>query len=262
VGTPREELADKLRQARLAAGYGSHGALAKALHVSRSVITKAESAIHPVPGDQLVTAWAAVTDVSAEPLILLSARVKSGTPEWFMPFRQAEAEATLLRYWQPLIVPGIAQTVAYMRALFEDEGHLLDTIDELAAARMERQGVIGHVPMTMILSQHVLHRLVRSPVIMADQMAHLASIAERPGVGLHILPDGINIGVWGALDIATRESIATVCLPTLEDIPTTAPGLIQKAMLAFERLLGAALPRAESLTLVRTAENQWKTQIS
>jgi len=33
-----------------------------------------------------------------------------------------------------------------MRALFEDEGHLLDRVDELAAARLERQSVIGACP--------------------------------------------------------------------------------------------------------------------
>ena len=60
-------------------------------------------------------------------------RAKSGTPEWFMSYRQAEAEARILRYWSPLVVPGVAQTPAYMRDLFEDEGHLLDRIDDPAA---------------------------------------------------------------------------------------------------------------------------------
>jgi hypothetical protein len=36
---------------------------------------------------------------------------------------------------------------------------------------------------------------------------------------------------------------------------------VGKVTVAFERILGAALPRAESLTLVRTMEEQWKTQI-
>lgn len=38
MATPREQLADLLKQARLAAGYASHGALAKKLNISRSVI--------------------------------------------------------------------------------------------------------------------------------------------------------------------------------------------------------------------------------
>lgn len=255
--TPREELADRLRQARIKAGYGSQGALARKLNVSRPLITKAESATHPVPSDQLLTAWAGVTGTPVEPLLELAQRVKSGTPEWFMPFRQAESDATLLRYWSPIVVPGIAQTPAYMRALFEDEGHLLDKIDELAAARIDRQEVIGRIPITMIISQHVLYRLVRSPAVMAEQCAHLASIADR--VALHVLPDGVNMGVWGAFDIATGNTV-TLRMSGIEDVTSTASDLTSNATLAFERLLGAALPRAESLALIRTAEDQWKVQ--
>jgi transcriptional regulator with XRE-family HTH domain len=69
MATPREQLADLLRQARLDAGYGSHGALARKLNVSRPVITKAENATHPVPSDALLAAWAGVTGGPLEPLI-------------------------------------------------------------------------------------------------------------------------------------------------------------------------------------------------
>jgi len=44
VPTPREQLANILRQSRLDAGYESHGALAKRLNVSRPVVTRAENA--------------------------------------------------------------------------------------------------------------------------------------------------------------------------------------------------------------------------
>jgi transcriptional regulator with XRE-family HTH domain len=58
LATPREQLADVLKQARLGAGYESHAALAKKLNVSRSLITKAENAAHSVPSDALLAAWA------------------------------------------------------------------------------------------------------------------------------------------------------------------------------------------------------------
>jgi transcriptional regulator with XRE-family HTH domain len=260
VPTPREQLADVLRQSRLDAGHGSHGALARKLNVSRPVVSRAENAAHPVPSDAILAAWAGATGVALDTLTDLAQRAKSGTPEWFMSYRQAEAEARILRCWSPIVVPGIAQTPGYMRALFEDEGHLLDRIEELADARIERQSAIGRVHVTMIIGHHVLYRLVGSPAIMAGQCAHLASMAERSGVALHVLPDGVNMGVWGAFDIATRDSAITVCLETIEDVTSTADDLISKVMLAFERILGAALPRSDSLTLIRTAEEQWKTQ--
>jgi hypothetical protein len=227
--------------------------------VSRPVVTKAENAAHPVPSDAILAAWAGATGVALDTLTDLAQRAKSGTPDWFMPYRQAEAGASILRYWSPIVVPGIAQTPGYMRALFEDEGHLLGRIEELATARLERQSVIGRVYVTMIIGQHVLYRLVGSPAVMVEQCAYLANVAERSGVAVHVLPDGVNMGVWGAFDIATGGD-STVRLEAIEDVTSTARDLVSKASVAFERILGAALPRSESLTLIRSAEGQWKTQ--
>jgi transcriptional regulator with XRE-family HTH domain len=261
VGTPREDLAAKLREARIEAGYGSQGALAKRLNVSRPVISKAESATHALPSIDVINAWAGATGAPVDELLELVGRARSGTPEWFMPYQLAEARANLLRYWSPMVVPGLLQTASYMRALFEDEVNLMDRIDGLVSARMERQLVIGRVHVTAMISQQVLQRLVGSASVMAEQCAHLVNLAEHSGVALHVVPEGTNMGLWGAFDIAARDSVVTVCLETVEDVTSTAPHLVGKVTEAYERLLGAALPRAESLKLIRTAEEQWKTQI-
>jgi len=257
MATPREQLAVVLRQGRLDAGYGSQGAFARRLNVSRPVVTRAENAAHPVPSDAVLAAWAGATGVALDTLADLAQRARSGTPDWFMPFRQAEAEARILHYWSPLVVPGIAQTRGYMRALFEDEGHV--QTDELVSARLGRQAVLGKVPVTMIIGQSVLCRLVRSAAVMADQCGYLVTVAERPDVALHVLPDGVNMGVYGAFDIATADTI-TLRMSGIEDVTSTERGLVAKASVAFERILGAALPRADSITLMRSAEVEWKKQ--
>ena len=69
------------------------------------------------------------------------------------------------------------------------------------------------------------------------------------------------MGLWGAFDIATRDSAATVRIQTVEDMTSTAPGHGRQGDGAFERILGAALPCAESLALIRAMEEQWKTRI-
>ena len=56
--TPREQLANMLRQSRIDAGYGSHAAPARKLNVSRPVVSKAENASQPVPSDAVLAAWA------------------------------------------------------------------------------------------------------------------------------------------------------------------------------------------------------------
>jgi hypothetical protein len=112
------------------------------------------------------------------------------------------------------------------------------------------------------IDQHVLHRLIGSAAVMAEQCAHLTALAERPDIALHVVPDGTNVGLWGAFDIAARDSTVTVRLETVEDMTSTARGLIGKVTVAFERILGAALPRIPSHELIlKVAEERWKTQI-
>jgi hypothetical protein len=149
-----------------------------------------------------------------------------------------------------------------MRAVLSVEPYTAERPNELVAARLERQVVIGRAYLLVIIDQHVLHRLIGSAPVMAEQCVHLASMAERPDIALHVIPEGTNMGLWGAFDIAARDSAVTVRLSALEDMTSTAPDLVGKVTVAFERMLGAALPRIESHELIlKVAEEQWKARI-
>jgi transcriptional regulator with XRE-family HTH domain len=261
MGTPREDLAGKLRDARVNAGYGSQGALAKRLNVSRSLITKAENATHPVPAESLIVAWCGVTSAPQDELLELAKRARSGIPDWFMPYESAEAQADTLRCWTPLQVPGLLQTEAYMRVLFVAEEHSLDQVDELVAARMERKKVLGHARLTAIIDSMVLDREVGSADVMAEQCGYLVTMSERADVAVHVVPPRANVGLWGVLYMATRDGSTTVLLGALKDVTGTAIDLVTTAVQAFERILGSALPRAESHNVLVEAEKKWKAKI-
>jgi hypothetical protein len=127
-----------------------------------------------------------------------------------------------------------------------------------AGTRKDGEGRV--LSLDLLTCEHVLHRLIGSAAVMAEQCAHLADMAERPQVALHVVPEGTNVGLWGAFDIAARDGTATVRLSALEDVTGTALNLVDKALQAYERILGAAMPRVESYERIRTAEEQWKTQ--
>jgi hypothetical protein len=249
-----------LKESRIDAGFDSHGALAKRLNVSRPVVSKAENPAQPVPSDALLAAWAGMTGAPLDPLTELAHRAKSGTPDWFMPYLAAESAASMLRYWCPLLLPGVLQTEAYARAVLSVEPYAPERLTELVAARMERQQVLGRAYVTAVIDHHVLQRCMGSPEIMAEQCAHLATMSERPNIALHVVPEGANVGLWGAFDIASRDGMATVNLTTLRDVSSTAPDLVDDATQAFERILGAALPCADSLKFTAEMESQWKTR--
>jgi transcriptional regulator with XRE-family HTH domain len=260
VHTPREQLAVILKQSRLDAGFDSHGSLAKRLNVSRPVVSKAENPAQPVPSDALLAAWAGTTGAPQDQLTDLAQRAKSGTPGWFMPYLTAESEADSLRCWSPLLLPGLLQTEPYARAVLGVEPYAPERLAELVAARMERQLVLGRAYLTVVIDAHVLERCIGSPAIMAEQCARLVTVATRPDIALHVVPEGSNVGLWGAFDVAARDNVFTVRFETLEDVTGRAPETVNKAMQAYERILGAALPRGDSLDFTREMESQWKTR--
>jgi transcriptional regulator with XRE-family HTH domain len=255
VPTPREQLAGILKQSRLEAGFESHGSLAKRLNVSRPVVSKAENPAQPVPSDALLAAWAGATGVGLDTLTDLAQRAKSGTPEWFMPYLTAEAQATTLRFWGPLLVPGLLQTEGYARA------H--EQAADVVKARLERQQVIGRARVTAVIDHTVLLRCVGgSPQIMADQCAHLSALVESQVIRLHVVPEGANVGLAGAFGIASKNGMSTVSLTTaIRDMTSTAADVVEDTLNLFEVILGASLPAVASLEFLRNQEETWKTGI-
>lgn len=252
--TPREQLASLLKRSRTEAGFGSHGALAKHLNVSRPVVSKAESPAQPVPSDALLAAWAGVTGTPLDPLMELAHRARSGTPDWFVPYLTAEATATTLRFWGPLVVPGLLQTEGYASAYEQS--------DDVVTARLERQRVIGRARVTAVIDHTVLLRRIGSPQVMADQCAHLAALAESQAVRLHVAPESANVGLAGAFGIAAKDGMATVSLTTaIRDVTSTATDVVDDTLNLFEVILGASLPEVASLEFLRTQEETWKAQV-
>lgn len=261
MATPREDLATALKQARIDAGYKTHGALAKEMHVDRSVVTRAESATQPVPSDALLASWAGAAGADLEVLAGLAARCRSGSPEWFVPYLSAEQAATILRCWAPLVIPGLLQTEPYARGVLSVERYSPERLAELVTARMERQQVIGRARITAVIDVSVLQRCIGSPQVMADQLSHLVTVADRPDIALHVVTEGTNVGLWGAFDIAAKDGAATVNLTTIRDVSSTAPDLVDETMQSWELILGASMPLAESLDCLRSFEAKWKEQI-
>jgi transcriptional regulator with XRE-family HTH domain len=264
MASPREQLTDLLKQARIAAGYKSHGAFAKKLAVSRSLISKAESATQPIPTNETLEAWADATGADAAEFRKLAEDARNGSPEWFMPFRDAEASASIVHYWSPMHVPGPFQTEPYAREVFSLGDHTPEKLAELVEGRLERKDVFGRARVTAVIDQNVLQRFIGSASVMAEQCAYLVKLAEMPGVALHVMPEPANGGLGGAMSLATsaKDNATTLCLTTtLEDVTTTAAHQVANAMQVFVRLLGAAMPCAESLEFIKTMEEQWRARM-
>jgi len=267
--SPAAFLGDELRRARLAAGFSSQDALAARLGFDRTVITKAETGQRP-PTVDLLAAWCQACGMPGElftRLAVLARRGDGPVPTWFEDWLEAEGEAQSLRLWSPILIPGLLQTADYARALFLAEQ--TDTSDEaigaLVAARLERQAILDRAEapdVVAVIDEAVLHRLIGSPPVMHDALAHIAELSRRPGVVVQVIPasHGASAGLGGAFDIAAADGMPdTPRMEAIVDQTTEKRSLVRKAAVAFDRVRADALPRDASRDLIlKVADERWK----
>jgi transcriptional regulator with XRE-family HTH domain len=88
-------------------------------------------------------------------------------PSWFQEWALKEAEAATLRWFEPLVVPGLLQTEDYPRAIFRTRFRITsDEIEERVAARLRRQQVLTRDEPTALWV--ILDEWVRSLLGSAD----------------------------------------------------------------------------------------------
>ncbi|WP_042432197.1 helix-turn-helix domain-containing protein [Streptacidiphilus anmyonensis] len=101
---------------------------------------------------------------------------------------------TVLRVFEPGMVPGLLQTAAYARSLFTALVALQGTPDDVpqaVEARMERQRVLYHAghEFHFVLTEAALRARLCPPEAHRGQLDRLLAVASLPGVRLGVIPD-------------------------------------------------------------------------
>jgi len=124
---------------------------------------------------------------------------------------------------------------------------------------MERQEILDRATVTAVIDYRSLANPIGTPAVMTEQCAHLVTLVESQRIGLHVVPEGCNVGLGGAYAIASRGSSVTVSLTTpVRDITSTAPDVVEDTLKAFDVVLGMSMPPVASIECVRAYERTWK----
>jgi transcriptional regulator with XRE-family HTH domain len=269
-GTPRAVFGAMLRHYRIRAGLTQDqvGALA---HVSGKLISAYEKGwrvpTRPTTGD-----IDAVSELKTRgALTELWDQFEEGMnyqayPDWFQDWPDKEAAASTLRWFEPLLVPGLLQTDMYARALFGTSiGITDDEIDELVSARLKRQQVLaGTNPPTLwvMLDEWVLRRPVGNGHVMLEQVNRLIEAAQQPNVVFELIPadagahEGLYGGGFAIADFKDAPSVAyqesAVQGQIVQDAEHVATLVAKWTTLGTE-----ALPRKVSITRLEEAAKSW-----
>ncbi|GGP48097.1 MULTISPECIES: helix-turn-helix transcriptional regulator [Streptomyces] len=130
-------------------------------------------------------------------------RGEAGLAAWFRRWARLEREAVSLCTYECRLVPGLLQSEAYARAVFEGTIPLRtdEELEAQLAARMERQAMMRErpkVPFSFIVEEHVLRRGFGSAEQMRELLDHVLERSAPRNVTLQVVP--LSAGLHASLD--------------------------------------------------------------
>lgn len=115
-----------------------------------------------------------------------------------------ETDATYIRTWQPLFIPGLLQTDEYLKALHEASltVYTAEQTDEMIAIRQARRKLVeeGGCQLAAIIWEPALTAPMSNSRTHLEQLQHIRDVAERQNVSIQVLP----LSEWGAAHMTSH----------------------------------------------------------
>jgi transcriptional regulator with XRE-family HTH domain len=269
----RRRLASELRRLREAAKFTIEE-VGEKLECSSSKISRIETgAVGVTPRDarDLLKLYNVASD-QLEALVQLSREARK--KGWWHAYNEVftgafvglESDASSLRAFQALLIPGLLQTEDYIRAVMRSirPNWIEADVERRVAGRMERQRLLtSDEPPSYwaVIDEAVLQRPVGGPQVMRAQMLRLCERAALPNITVQVVPFdiGAHSGMEGQYLILGFPEQAD---PDVVFLDTTPGGVyleeqedVQRYTLMFDHLRASALSPDDSLQLIfRAAE--------
>jgi transcriptional regulator with XRE-family HTH domain len=113
--------------------------------------------------------------------------------DYFATYVGLEQDATAIKQYQSTTMPGLLQTPDYVRAMADVlipavSPERADELVEVKRRRQSRLATEPSLPLSVVLDEAVLHRVVGGPVTMAAQLEHLVEVTKIHNVTVQVIP--------------------------------------------------------------------------
>jgi transcriptional regulator with XRE-family HTH domain len=267
----RVVLGTQLRRLREARGV-TVAAAGQAIHGSGAKISRMElGRVGPRERDvmQLLTLYGVSTQQEREAFLTLVRRANVPgwwhqysdiIPSWFDAYLGLEQASSVIRTYQPQLVPGLLQTPEVARTVIKlgYPRRSADDIERKVALRMTRQEILTQPDPPLlwaVFEEASLWRLDKNSV-MREQIRHLISMAELPNVSIQLIPvySRAHVGVGGPFTILRFPHADLSDIVYLEQL-TSAVYLdknedVKLYTIAMNRLCTEATTPTQTITLL------------
>ncbi|MEU9783148.1 helix-turn-helix transcriptional regulator [Streptomyces phaeochromogenes] len=202
----RRKLRDRLRRLRESAGY-TQRQVADEMEWSLSKIIRIETGTVGISITDLraLIAYYGVGDSGESETLIAMARAAKERPWWdrykgkadpaFLLSLGYEGAASIIRSFEPMLVPGLLQTEEYalevLRVMSSPEK--VDALVELRLERQERLLRADGPEMHFIVDESVVARRVGSASVMRRQIRRLKALVDHPKIIFRVLPFGAGL---------------------------------------------------------------------
>jgi len=205
------EFADRLREVRAAAGFGTGKDFAERLGWQPSKVSRIENG-RTLPSDADVADWLRAADVPAADAHLVRDELRDirlARDRWRVQLRDGHAErqrqeAAVEREVARIVsveffvVPGLVQVADYARHLFAQAAGMHETpsdLDSALAERIRRQAVLYDSAKTVeiLVGESALRYPICPPVIMRAQADRLAALLDLRHVRIGVVPLDVEL---------------------------------------------------------------------
>ena len=271
----RRQLRLALRRAREAAGL-TQGQVAEALEWSISKVNRIETGNVKISNTDLAALLRLlnVTDPVVVAEFTDQGRASRRHGWWDEPpagkhlpltYRhliEFEAAATVVRCFQPALVPGILQTEAYAQEILDTWQQELDPEVRAARvqARLRRRATVFDRPdppyYLLILDESVVWREVGGPKTMAEQLELVLQLASNARIQVRILPfrEGTPwtaVGGFFLCDVEEEENVLLYQESAFGDQVLQASEQVRQYRARFDRMWELSLDEDASARLMR-----------
>ncbi|MFD6184317.1 helix-turn-helix domain-containing protein [Streptomyces goshikiensis] len=251
----KTELGAALRALRQASGKEAK-AVARSAVMSTAKLSKLENgrvAPSVADVDRILSAVDVSAEVKAEYMAVARSQATEATA-WRLyrrlgfhrkqeQIRALEQSMTLLRLFQPSLVPGLLQTPEYVRAALQRKGLGEEQLSRTIGARIERQRVLYDTDKTLrfIMTEPVLRWRILPAAMLAGQMDRIVSVSRLPNVDIRVVPlDAAQTDVPGHSFVIRDDRMVTV-ETTHAEMVVTDPRDVALYVEKFDRFSSVAL---------------------
>jgi transcriptional regulator with XRE-family HTH domain len=176
-----------------------------------------------------------------------------------------ENAARTTRNFQPLVVPGMLQTVGYVRASTRqlDPDKPEEQVDSMVELRMKRQQLLGRgdaPTMFFVFDEAVVRRIVGGREVMRGQLKRMIDVSDMPNVTIEVVP--FEAGLWPGMEQpfvihgfsgAPDDYVLDLENPRGDQFPDEVSSLdeISRFLAAFDRLREISLGPEQTIVFLR-----------